>query len=136
MSVAEISRWREAHHHIEITDEALSSMAPFPSLFANEMVAYLQGKAASTEIVEFVRDLSREIVWVYCNWQKAQRDADPAKLLTDLLNNARNGAEYDFTTRFLRDYARANNIALPNQDTAGSPSWLSGVQSTVSVPCP
>lgn len=117
-----VAKWRVAHPDIEVLELALETMAPFPSLFANDFVAYLQSKGEhGNEVVTFVRDLSRELVWVYGMLVKAQHDGNPGKLLENMLENAR-GPGYEFTAKFLRDYAKANNIALPS-DVAEGPSW-------------
>lgn len=115
-----VAKWRVAHPDIEINDNALETMA-FPSLFANDFIAYLSSKGESDEVITFVRDLSREIVWVYGMLAKAQHDAIPRKLLENMLENSR-GPGYEFTHKFLNDYAKANNIGLTSggDDT---PAW-------------
>lgn len=123
-----VRQWREAHPDIDVSDEGIKPMAPFPSLFANDFAAYLSSKGMGEEIISFVREISREIAWAYGMWAKAQRDGDPAKLLLDLLNNSRHGAEYAFTHRFLRDYAKANNIRL--MDDKDAPAWQTLLEAT------
>ena len=112
----DVRKWKEAHPDLEIENDALKTMSPFPSLFANDFIAYMQSKGDhGDEVISFVRDLSRELVWAYSMWSKMQRDADQSLLISDLINNASHGAEYQFTAKFLRDYARANNIQLPSE---------------------
>lgn len=119
MASPPVQKWRAAHPDIAITDDALETMAPFASLHANDFAVYMESKGYGAEAVEFVRGIAREMVWTYDNWQKAQRDGDPVKLLTDLLNAASFGKEYEFTAKFIRDYAAANNIQLtPVKDRA------------------
>lgn len=122
-----IQKWKEAHPSIAINDDALRTVQPFPSLYANDFIALLQSRGDDPKVVEFVRDISRETAWAYGNWEKAQRDGDASKLLADILNAARGGSEYDFVGRFLRDYAKANNIELGNTQTT-DPSWFTDVK--------
>lgn len=122
-----IQKWKEAHPNITIGDGPLATMSPFPSLYANDFITLLQSRGDDPKIVEFVRDIHREMVWVYDNWTKAQRDGAAAKLLADLINAAKGGPEYDFVGRFLRDYAQANNIRL-EVSAADDPSWFSDMK--------
>lgn len=117
-----IQKWKEAHPEIAIESDALATMAPFPSLYASDFVAYLSSKGEAPNVIEFVRDIGRELVWAYDNWTKAQRDADAEKLLTDILRCA-DGPGYEFTAKFIRDYAKANNIRLGPLDQ-GQPGWF------------
>lgn len=117
-----VAKWRVAHPDIVIHDAALETMAPFPSLFATDFVAYLDSKGEhGKEVITFVRDLGRELVWVYGMLVKAQHDGDPGKFLDAILATA-SGPGYEFTRKFLRDYAGANNVALPSGEGEG-PSW-------------
>jgi hypothetical protein len=119
----DVKKWKFAHPDFEVDDEALRTMSPFPSLFANDFIAYMQSKGQhGEEVVTFVRDLHRELVWAYSMWAKAQQNADLSGLIADLINNSSHGAEYQFTAKFLRDYARANNIKLPS-DLANDKPW-------------
>lgn len=126
-----VKKWREAYNNIEIADDALSTMAPFPSLFSNDFIVYLQSKGNPDNVVEFVRDMHREMVWVYGNWAKVQRDSDVRRLLGDMINGA-DGPDYEFTKKFILDYAKANNIAL-TLPTA-EPSWLGDAQAAAIAP--
>jgi hypothetical protein len=124
----QIKKWRLAHVGLEIPDEAIATVAPFPSLYANDLAVYLEAKGQPDEVVQLVRDLNREALWAYDNWKKCQDNSDPEKLLMDMINNARTGgAEYGFVTKFLRDYAAANNIKVgPLVDNA-KPAWMDGL---------
>ncbi len=67
-----------------------------------------------------MRSIAREMAWTYGNWQKAQRDGNPARLLDDMMNNADRAPEYTFVRKFIADYAAANNIQLtPTKEVAG-----------------
>lgn len=121
MSSPQAQKWREAHPGISVTDDALETMAPFASLHANDFAVYCESKGIDATALEFIKGISREMVWAYDNWQKAQRDGDAAALLADMLNATSFGAEYEFTGRFIRDYAKANNIALA--PTKERPAW-------------
>lgn len=125
----EIAKWREAHQGIQISENALVTVAPFPSLYATDFAVYLQSKGFPAEMVQFVVDAQREVAWVYDNWAKAQRDGNPGKLLDDMLNNATSkgdGANYDAIRRFVADYAKANGIAL-SSDQANKPDWMNAL---------
>jgi len=126
---SQIKKWKAAHPGIEITEEALGTVAPFPSLFAGDLAVYLEAKGQAEEVVQLVRDLNREIIWAYSNWEKAQRDSNAEKLLIDLINNAQaGGADYSFVIKFLRDYAAANNIKVgPLMGDKVKPAWMDGL---------
>jgi hypothetical protein len=124
----QIKKWKAAHPGIEVTDEALATVSPFPSLFAGDLAVYLEAKGQAEEVVQLVRDLNREIIWAYGNWEKAQRDGNAEKLLVDILNSAKaGGAEYGFVVKFLRDYAAANNIKVGPMVDKAKPAWLDGL---------
>lgn len=123
---AQTQKWREAHSEIGIDDAPLETMAPFPSLYANDFIAMVEARGDDHQIVDFVRGIHREMVWVYGNWAKAQRDGDAARLLTDLLNNA-TGSEFDLTRKFLTDYAKANNIRVDSTPDS-EPAWFAGMR--------
>lgn len=124
--MADVAAWRGAHQEIEITEEALLSVAPFPSLHASDFAVFCESKKVHPAVVQFVKDLNKEISWVYSLIAKAQRDANPTKLLIDILDNARQGGgeatpQYALLTQFLRDYAKANNIGI---NESAAPSWV------------
>lgn len=112
MKHEQIKRWREAYPGIDASDEMLLGMPDCAVLYANDYIAYLeQGGSVPKETVNFLRSLHRECVWLYGNWAKAQKDANPQRLLADILNNAKGGGgEYTVIEKFLRDYMKANNI--------------------------
>src|SRR3990167_3040826 len=123
--LAQVAQWRGAHPEIEIKEEALLTMAPFASLYANDFLVYAEKKDLPPEAVQFLQDIARELVWAYDNWQKAQRDADQGRLFKDILNNARQGGGddsplYAQVSKFLKDYANANNIAIDARELT---SW-------------
>lgn len=115
-SLAQIQKWREAYPHLQLDEAALTTAGPFPSLFVNDFSVYLESKGAASEVIQFVRDLARETVWVYGAWSAATRNNRPGALLADIINAARSpsggGGHYDFVVRFLADYARANGIPI------------------------
>lgn len=131
---SQIKKWRAAHAGIEVSDEALATVEPFPSLFANDLAVYLEAKGQAPEVVQLVRDLNRELIWAYANWEKAQRDGNAEKLLIDILNSARGGSEYGFTIKFLRDYAAANNIKVGPSSDKEKPAWMDGLQAMAAPP--
>lgn len=111
MTPAQIKKWRAAYPEIEVNENALANWTDCASLYGNDYVVYLEQKG--NEAAPFIRSMLNELVWTYGNWQKAQRDGNPGKLLGDAFNAAQGGpSEYDLVRRFLLDYARANNIAL------------------------
>lgn len=132
----QVKKWRLAHMGIGITDEALETMAPFPSLFANDLAVYLEAKGQDQDVVQLVRDLNRELIWAYSNWEKAQRDGDAERLLMDILNSAQGGGEYGFTVKFLQDYARANNIKVGAVVDKAKPAWMDGLTEMAAAPPP
>jgi hypothetical protein len=119
----ESQKWKEAHSGIEVGDDSLAVMAPFPSLYANAFITLLESRGDDPQIVEFIRGIHREMVWAYDNWAKVQRDSNPALLLLDLLNNASGGPPYDFVAKFISDYAKANNISL-RVGNGLEPAWF------------
>lgn len=130
-TLAHVADWRKAHPNLEIPEAALVTVGPFPSLRANDFVAYLQGRDRDGDetLAAYVRDLGRETAWAYDGWKKAQRDGDPAALVLDMINNAsavgEAATQYDFVRRFLRDYAAANGINLGSSKGAETdPIWL------------
>lgn len=127
----DVGKFRAAHPGIEVIDAAIATMAPFPSLHANDFIVYIESKGVPPEVVEFVRGIAREMAWTYDNWQKAQRDGNPTRLIEDMIRNA-DGAEYAFTERFLRDYAKANNITL-SSTRSDRPAWETLISPAVSV---
>lgn len=124
MKPEQIKKWRKEHPDLEINDEVLVSIQDCASLYGNDYLVYLEGKAEATgddtlrQAAAFLRSLMREVVWCYGMWGKMQRDANPSKLMGDLLVNA-TGAGYEFVRKFLIDYMKANNIADPQVKTEG-----------------
>lgn len=134
--IRELAKWRAAHQGISIPDIALETVAPFPSLYAGDFAVYLEASGGATDMVQFVRDMSREMAWTYDNWAKAQRDADTAKLIDNMLSNCSGeggGGDYSITRKFIQDYARANGIALSSDPTPQRPSWMDSVRGTGTV---
>ena len=136
----EIAKWRLAHQNplgqnIYVPEEALASVAPFPSLYATDFVVYLEGKGIDAQVVQYVRDLARETLWAYDNWAKAQRDADTGTLVGDMLNNCtKEDSFYAPIRKFLVDYARANGIKM-SMDAPDLPMWMAGA-TEVAAPVP
>lgn len=121
----QVAQWHAAHPEIRITEAALLTMAPFASLHANDFLVYAERKGLDKDTVDFFRALHRELVWAYDLLAQAQRDADASRLLKDILTAASpaggpDHAFYEAISKFLRDYAKANNIAI---DELLIPSW-------------
>lgn len=128
----DIAKWRLAHQWISVPDAGLATMAPFPSLYAGDFAVFLEASGQPKEFVRFIVDMKNEIAWVYDNWQKAQHDGDPKRLIEDMLNNTsavgspQGGGptpDYSMVKTFLRDYAKGHGIQLGSED-AGRPSWM------------
>ena len=119
--LAQVQKWRTAYPEIQIPEDALKVAGPWPSLFANDFIVMLESRGDMSEVVQFVKDMTREMAWAYGNWQKALRDSDPGKMMLDLMNNARM-PEYAFTLKFLTDYAKANGIPL-GKGNGHAASW-------------
>lgn len=132
--MSEIEKWRAAYTQIYVPDAGLQTMAPFPSLYAGDFITYLEGKGIDPSVASFVRGITREMQWAYDGWAKAQRDGDPAKLIASMIGQASGGPEYEFTRRFLLDYAKANGIATP--DINAEPPWKTAVGDVMSAPAP
>lgn len=129
----EIAKWRRAHQNIEVPDAGLMTMTPFPSLWAGDFKVYLAARpGVPPEFVQFVTDISREIAWVYDNWQKAQHDGDPKRLIEDMLNDASSQGEADYSPvrKFLRDFAQGHGIQLPGEQPE-RPSWMGALGAPV-----
>jgi hypothetical protein len=106
-----IEKWREAHPTLTFPDHALKTMLPFPSLAINDYIHFLESRGVGADVVSFVKDIGREIVWVYDNWKKEQHTRDGVKLLDDLVRNVPKGELYsDQFFRFIRDYRDAHNL--------------------------
>lgn len=118
---SEIAKWRATYPTIEISDEALKTAAPFPSLRATEFMHYMESKD-DPGAARFVRDLRREVRWTYDNWKQALRDSDAKALLLDMLNDAKGvGQDASYFApieRFIRDYAKTHGheLELPKSD--------------------
>lgn len=121
----EIAKWRRAHQNISVPDEGLATVAPFPSLYAGDFAVYLEARGFAAEMVRFVSDMTREIAWVYDNWASAQHRGDPKRLIEDMLNGAtsQGEADYSMVRKYIRDYAKANGIALAGEQSE-TPSWM------------
>jgi hypothetical protein len=106
-----VAKWREAHPDIAIEDAPLHTMAPFPSLAIVDFIVYQESRGADADVISFLKDVAREISWVYDNWTKEQRDRDGVKLMDDLVRNIPKGEPFsDFLFRFIRDYRDGNNL--------------------------
>ena len=132
-SMSEIAKWREAHPTIELSDEALKTAAPFPSLRLTEFLHYVEA-TKEADVARFVRDLRREIWWTYDNWKKALRDSSVKDFMLDLINSAKgtggpDNAYFAGIQKYLLDYAKANGIKLDDKDT--DYSFLDGQQIVV-----
>jgi hypothetical protein len=111
MNPDQIRKWRVAYAEIDVKDAALEQMQDCASLYGGDYTVYLESKG--NEAAPFVRSAMKELAWAYGNWQKAQRDRDASKLLSDMMNNASGGnPEYEIVRKFIQDYSSANNIPL------------------------
>lgn len=130
--MSSVQKWREAHPDIAIGDDALKTMAPFPSLAVTDYIHYLESRGAEPEIVSFVKDICREVWWVYDNWTKEQRDRDGVKLMDDLVRNIPKGEPFtDFLFRFIRDYRAGNNLNW--KEPAAQHAWEQAMQKPVEM---
>src|SRR4029078_2162722 len=95
---------------------------PFPSLSASDYLVFLESKGVDPEIVRFVRDMQRELIWVYDNWKRADLQARPAELLNNLLASFNStNPEYSALCTMVRDYRKSHNID-PDPDE-NLPEW-------------
>ena len=140
----EVAKWRIAHPNLSIGDDALATVAPFPSLYAGDFAVFLEARGAEPQVVSFVTDIRRELAWVYDNWKKAQRDGQPAKIIEAMLNdlNVEAGGSVSPKT-FIRDWARAHGIELNEAKAPADPAWFGAMgqqpaaaQMTVAEPPP
>lgn len=127
----QIAKWHEAHPDLRVPDAGLETMAPFASLYAVDFLTYLETKGQDPAIAQFLRSMLREIVWTYDAWTKLQRDANPAVLLDDMINNCNAGggegaAFYAPIRKFLIDYAHANGFVLRTDQQA--PNWMTALE--------
>lgn len=123
----QIAKWHEAHPDLHVPDIGLETMAPFASLHAIDFITYIETQLQGSPIPQYCRALLRELVWAYDGWTKAQHDADPGRLIDDMINNCNaGGAEaapfYAPVRKFLADYAGANGIKL--RTDAQPASWM------------
>lgn len=132
----QIKQWRLAHSEIDVPDAGLQTMAPFPSLYASDFLVYLESQNTAPEVARFVRDIAREMEWVYGCWQKAQHDGDPKRFMASLLNGVNGGGEanayYEPIRKYLVDYASANGINTTTDQ--GSSPWLEALGKPVIPP--
>jgi hypothetical protein len=115
-------KWRKAYPDISVSDDGLSPFkGRFPSLEVNDFLNYLESRGTDKDVHAFVKLMAQELIWAYCNWTKALRDADSGKLLGDMMNGA---FENEAVKRYITDYAKANNLlaVLPSDDKP--PPWL------------
>ena len=109
--LSQAQKWREAHPSLFVVDEALKQAGPFPSLSASDYLVFLESKGVDPEIVRFVKDMQRELIWVYDNWKRADLQAKPADLLNDLLASFNSTIpEYSALCNMVRDYRKSHNI--------------------------
>lgn len=130
----EIKRFRKAYPEIEIDDASLTVMAPFPSLHANDFIVYCERKGVAEPVLRFFKDMNTEMVRVYGNWQKAQRDGNAGKLMRDILYAAKMGPgepspEYAMISKFLMDYAKANNLHIDETEVNSWEAEFASLQS-------
>ena len=109
--MSQAQKWREAHPSLFVCDEGLKQAGPFPSLSASDYLVFLESKGTDPEVVRFVRDMQRELVWVYDNWKRADLQAKPAELLDNLLASFNSTMpEYTALCNMVRDYRKSHNI--------------------------
>ena len=147
-TLAEVQKWRDAYapkppekpDGLIVSEAALITAGPFPSLHATDFVVYLRSQGSDPKLVDYINDLNREVAWAYGNWHKAQRNGNAPELLADMLNNATTKGDesgrYAFVQKFIRDYAAANGIAIPEPASAAAasaPSWMSHAAAKVEM---
>ena len=104
MNVDTLRAWRRAHPELYVSDDALAAFEDFPSLRANDVVP------AAGDFGKFIKDLRGECEWAYHLAQKAQSQSRASELVTSMLNEVQNSDPQ--IAKFLRDYAKANNIQV------------------------
>lgn len=125
-----VEKWRIAHEGIRFPDEGLQTMLPFPSLAINDYVHYLESRGAGADVVSFVKDVARELVWLYDNWAKEQFNQEGVKLMDDLIRNIPKGdPNADFLFRWIRDYRAAHNLNWP--DLKAQSAWEEAMRKPV-----
>jgi hypothetical protein len=117
-----VRNWRKAWPTLQCNDAVLEQAGPFPSLAVMDYIHYLESKGVDAETRRFVKDLAREVFWVYDNWVKAQRDANANELLDNVVASfGPTIPEYSAFCRMIQDYRASHNLLPPGEDT--TPQW-------------
>jgi hypothetical protein len=107
--MSETQKWREAHPQLSMPEEALETIGSFPSLRLMDFIQAQEALGEDQKLIGFLKDLHREINWVYGNWQKVAQQADPNRLMGALMKEAESPG-WGEIRKFLTDYAKANNV--------------------------
>lgn len=134
-SARKIAAWQAAHAHLKkkISEDALATCGPWPSLEVSDFLVWArEHENIPSVVVQMVEQLRDELVWVYDMWAKAVVN-DAQFLMTDLMVNATGADEYNFTRRFLQDYAK-NHAIFYEEPKEEIPPWRVAAESGGQVP--
>lgn len=135
MNAKQIAAWKTAHPTLHIPEDILASCGPWPSLEANDFMAYAKGNDRyPQELVKFVGELRDELVFCYDMWTKCVAQSNAEHLLKDLLYNTAGNEAYNFTRKFLLDYAHAHGLFVEDPVEEAPPPWRVGIESGGGVP--
>lgn len=134
-SAKKVAAWIEAHPQLKIPEDVLATCGPWPSLEATDFLVWAREREEFPDIaLKMVADLLQEVNWAYAGWTKAASTDAPA-LLRDLMANASGADEYNFTRRFLQDYAKAHGMSAEPPKEEVIPPWRQATE-TGAVPVP
>jgi hypothetical protein len=115
--MSDVQKWREAYRGINLSDEALATAGPFPSLYVGDYLVFLERKGADEQTVAIVKAMHNELVFAYGGWAKAVTDGNTVDLL-DRLSHSTDNAQVH---KFLSDWRQANGY--PRKTPAGVPDY-------------
>lgn len=122
-SVQKVAAWQKAHPHLKIPEDVLATCGPWPSLEVSDFLVWAREQEDIPKIViQIVEQLASECAWAYDMWAKIAA-TDAQKLMIDLLRSTDQSPEYNFTQRFLQDFAKAHGMYTDVAQQETPPPW-------------
>src|SRR5262245_16539466 len=133
MSAKKVAEWQKTYPRFKIPEDILATCGPWPSLEVNDFLVYAKGREYPPEVVRLVEELRDEIVWAYGMWAQSVV-TDPGFLLTDMMVNCVGSDQYNFTRKFIQDYAKSHGYAVEQKPDEALPPWRQATESAVAPP--